>query len=77
MNLLRAIARPLVLAAVVGWTALVLLAQAFKGSSVGGPACRTDPNCGEVLWIPVAAWLGGCLVILVIGYWIRHRGKAD
>jgi len=77
MSLLRAIARPLVLAAVVGWSALVLLAQTFKGASVGGPACRTDPNCGEVPWIPVAVWLGGCVVILVLGYWTRHVGKAD
>ncbi len=77
MHLLRAIARPLVLVVVVGWSALVLLAQAFKGASVGGLACRTDPNCGEVLWMPVAVWLGGCVVILVIGYWTRHGGKTD
>jgi hypothetical protein len=77
MNLLRGIATLLVLVALVGWSALVLLAQTFKGASVGGPACFTDPSCGEIGWIPVAVWLGGCVVILAIGYWARRRGKAD
>ena len=77
MNRLRAAVRPWVIACVAVWSVLVLLAQAFKGSSVGGPACRTDPKCGEVGWIPVAVWLAGCVVILVLGYWTRHRGNAD
>jgi hypothetical protein len=77
MNGLRAAVQPWVIAGVAAWSVLVLLAQTFKGSSVGGPACRTDPNCGEVGWIPVAVWLAGCAVILVIGYWTRHQGKPD
>ena len=77
MNGLRAAVRPWVIAGLAAWSVLVLLAQAFKGSSVGGPACRTDPNCGEVLWVPVVVWLGGCLIILGLGYWAGRRGRSN
>ena len=33
--------------------------------------CATDPTCGEMGWIPTAAWIGGILLILVLGYGLR------
>ena len=76
VNNLRAIARPIVLAAVVGWSVVVLFAQTFKGANVGGPACNTDPTCGEVGWVPVVVWLGGCLIIFGLGYWTGYRDRS-
>jgi len=60
-----------VVAALVAWSLLVLLVQTFKGGSVGGPACYTDPRCGEIGWIPTAFWIVGILGILVVGFALR------
>ena len=60
-----------VVAALVAWSLLMLLVQTFKGGSVGGPACYTDPRCGEIGWIPTAFWIVGILVILAVGFALR------
>jgi hypothetical protein len=64
-------------AALIGWTAIVVLLQTFKGAGVGGMQCRTDPACGEVGWIPPAAWLIGILVIVGVAWWTRRRDAAS
>jgi heme A synthase len=71
MRTLRATLNRWVIAALVAWSLLNLFVQTFKGTNVGGLACRTDPTCGEIAWIPTAAWLGGILVILAIGFALR------
>jgi hypothetical protein len=50
--------------------------EMFKGGGVGNPRlCATDPTCGDVAgWLPIAAWAGGILVILVLGYGLRPGG---
>ena len=66
--------RPAILALQAGWSILVLLFQTFKGANVGNPRlCATDPTCGEDKMVPVAVWLVGILVILVLGYFTRTR----
>lgn len=65
----------LAIAAMVAWTGIILIAQALKGSSVGGPACRTDPNCGEVLWVPVLFWVAGLVVIGLVAWVLASRAK--
>ena len=66
--------RPAILALLAGWSILVLLFQTFKGANVGNPRlCATDPTCGEDMMVPVAVWLVGILVILVLGYFTRTR----
>jgi hypothetical protein len=63
------------LVGIAAWSLVMLVTETFKGGSVGNPwLCATDPTCGEVGWIPTAAWIGGTLVILVIGYGIRPAG---
>jgi hypothetical protein len=62
-----------VIGVLVAWSLLMLFVQTFKGTNVGGRACVTDPTCGEIAWIPTAAWLGGILLILIIGF-VRHVG---
>ena len=57
MRTLRAVFRPWVFVAVVGWSLLILFEQIFGGSGVGGPACYTDPTCGAVPWIPPVVWI--------------------
>ena len=60
------------LVGIVAWSLVVLWTETFKGGSVGNPyLCATDPTCGEVGWIPTAAWIGGILLILVLGYGLR------
>ena len=59
----------------VGWSLLNLFVQAFKGGSVGGRACYTDPTCGEVGWVPTVFWIAGMLIILVIGFIVRSPGR--
>ena len=71
MRTLRATLYREVVAVLVGWSLLMLLVQTFKGGSVGGPACYTDPRCGEIGWIPTAVWIVGILVILVVGFALR------
>jgi hypothetical protein len=73
MRTLRAALYPRVMGALAGWSLLMLLVQTFKGGSVGGRACYTDPTCGEIGWIPTATWIVGLLVILVIGFAVRSR----
>jgi hypothetical protein len=58
-------------AAILVWSLINLYVQTFKGASVGGPACYTDPTCGEIAWIPTAAWIGGILIILVMGFLVN------
>jgi hypothetical protein len=77
MKTLRAALYPQVLGALAGWSLLMLLVETFKGSSVGGRACYTDPTCGEIGWIPTATWIVGILVILVIGFAVRSREQGD
>jgi hypothetical protein len=60
---------------IAAWSLLVLIAQTYKGSGVGGPECWTDPTCGEIGWIPAAAWVGGIMLILVLGYASRPAGE--
>jgi hypothetical protein len=69
----RSLLRPWVIAALIGWSAIVFLAQLFKGGSIGGPACYTDPSCGENMLVPPLAWLGGIAVILLLGWATRRR----
>ncbi len=71
MRTLRATLYREVVAVLVAWSLLMLLVQTFKGGSVGGPACYTDPTCGEIGWIPTAFWIIGILVILVVGFALR------
>lgn len=66
MKTLRAVFRPWVIVAVVGWSLLILFDQIFMGSSVGGPACYTDPTCGAVTWIPPVVWIAGIVFIVVV-----------
>ncbi len=73
MRTLRATLNRWVIAALIAWSLLNLFVQTFKGASVGGLACRTDPTCGEIAWIPTAAWIGGMLLILVLGFLVRAR----
>ena len=68
MRTLRATLDRWVIGALVAWSLLMLFVQTFKGTNVGGRACVTDPTCGEIAWIPTAAWLGGILLILIIGF---------
>jgi len=70
---LRALFGRSVVVAMGLWSAIVLALQVFKGGGVGGLACRTDPSCGEQLWIPVAAWLLGLVGIVGIGWLVRDR----
>ena len=65
----------LAIGAMVVWTGMILVAQALKGSSVGGAACRTDPNCGEVLWVPVLLWVAGLVVIGLVAWVSSVRAK--
>jgi hypothetical protein len=63
------------LVGIAGWSLVMLVTETFKGGSVGNPRlCATDPTCGDVGWIPTAAWIGGALVILVLGYGLRPAG---
>ena len=63
------------LVGIAAWSLMMLVTETFKGGSVGNPRlCATDPTCGEVGWIPTAAWIGGTLVILVLGYGLRPAG---
>jgi Mn2+/Fe2+ NRAMP family transporter len=57
----------------LAWSLVILFIETFKGSNVGGPACYTDPTCGEVGVIPTAAWIGGVLVILLMGYATKRQ----
>jgi hypothetical protein len=66
MRTLRAVFRPGVFVAVVGWSLLILFEQTFGGSHVGGPECFTDHTCGAVPWIPPVVWFGGIVFILVV-----------
>jgi hypothetical protein len=61
------------LVAIAVWSLLMLVMEMFKGGGVGNPRlCATDPRCGDVAsWMPTAAWVGGTLLILVIGYGLR------
>ena len=77
MRTLRAALNRWVIAALVAWSLLNLFVQTFKGASVGGGACWTDPTCGEIPWIPTAAWIGGILLILMIGFASRARALED
>jgi hypothetical protein len=61
----------------VGWSLLNLFVQTFKGGSVGGRACYTDPRCGEVGWVPTVFWIAGMLVILFVGFTVRSRRPGD
>lgn len=73
MRAFRRLFRPRVILALVVWTSLVILFQTFKGAGVGNPlSCATDPNCGEIAWIPPVAWAAGAVVILAIG-WVTRR----
>jgi hypothetical protein len=60
---------------IAAWSLLVLMAQTFKGGGVGGWECDTDPTCGEIGWIPAAAWVGGIMLTIVIGYASRPAGE--
>jgi hypothetical protein len=71
MRTLRAALNRWVIATLVAWTLLILAVETFKGTNVGGSACFTDPTCGEIGWIPSAAWIGGMLIILAIGFAMR------
>jgi hypothetical protein len=62
-----------VILAIAGWSVLVLLFQTFKGANVGNPACIKDPYCGEVGWVPVAAWVAGIVLIVLVAYLWRRR----
>lgn len=71
---MRTTLRPPILALLAGWSILILLFQTFKGANVGNPRlCATDPTCGEDGMIPVAVWLAGLFVFLVLGYFTRTR----
>jgi len=76
MRTLRAALSRGTIVAAIAWTLVILFIETFKGSNVGGPACYTDPTCGEVGWVPTAAWVGGILVILVIGHGPTGRQPA-
>ena len=68
--------RPPILVLLAGWSILVVAFQTFKGANVGNPRlCATDPTCGEDMMIPVAVWLAGIIVILVLGYVTRTLRK--
>jgi hypothetical protein len=73
MSTIRRILRPVVILALIAWTFLVLLLQTFKGSSAGGFGCLHDPTCGEIGWIPTAAWIGGLIFILAVAWAKRRR----
>jgi hypothetical protein len=73
MHTARHILQPWVIAALIGWPVLVLLAQTFKGATVGGPLCRADPTCAETGYLPPLVWLGGMALILVLGWVARRR----
>jgi hypothetical protein len=65
------------LVAIAIWSLLLLVNEMFKGGSVGNPVlCATDPRCGEGTYSLVAtvAWVGGTLIILVLGYVFRPTG---
>ena len=60
--------------AIAIWSLLLLVNEMFKGGSVGNPIlCATDPRCGEGRYSVVAtvAWVGGTLLVLVLGYVFR------
>jgi hypothetical protein len=62
------------LVAIATWSLLLLVNEMFKGGSVGNPIlCATDPRCGEGTYsvVATAAWVGGTLLILVLGYVFR------
>lgn len=73
MKALRGVFRPWVIVALVGWSVLVLLFQTFKGGNVGGLTCIKDPTCGEDGWVPVAVWVAGGVLILVLAHVTRRR----
>jgi hypothetical protein len=80
MDTVRNTLRPAVIVLLSLWSVSILLLQLFKGGSVGGAACYTDPTCGEnpnmgyAVW---AAWLAGVLIILAVGdVWRRLHKKA-
>jgi len=57
---------------IAAWSLVMLVTETFKGGGVGNPRlCATDPTCGEIGWIPTAAWIGGILLILALGYGLR------
>ena len=64
------------LVAIAAWSLLILVMEMFKGGGVGNPIlCATDPTCGDVgSWVPTAAWVGGTLLIVVLGYGLRPAG---
>jgi heme A synthase len=75
MAALRAALRPWPLTGIVVWTLVLLAHQIFLGGGIGGPACYTDPTCGEKGWIPTATWIGGILLILALGYASRSDSE--
>jgi hypothetical protein len=77
MRTLRAALSRGTIVAAIAWSLVILFTESFKGTNVGGKACYTDPTCGEVGWIPTATWIGGILVILVIGYALHERARTD
>ena len=76
MTTLRLALHRWTLLGIAAWSLVMLVMQMFKGGGVGNPLlCATDSTCGDVAgWIPTAAWLGGILVILVLGYGLRPAG---
>jgi hypothetical protein len=79
MDSIRNTLRPAVILLLIVWSVSILLLQLFKGGSVGGAACYTDPTCGENLnmgYAVWAAWLAGIFIILAMGdVWRRLRKK--
>jgi hypothetical protein len=63
------------LGGIAAWSLIMLVTETFKGTNVGGPACYTDPTCGEVGWIPTATWIGGIVLILALGYCLRPASE--
>ena len=75
MTALRLALHRWTVAGIVAWSLLVLYMETFKGAGGGGLRCATDPTCGEVGWIPTAAWIVGILLILGLGYRVRPASE--
>ena len=53
--------------AVAVWTALILVFLQFRGAGVGGPACRTNPQCDDpIALIEIIFWAIGTSLIIAI-----------